>query len=200
MCFKHFIEKYINVQMQGCFYQEVFMLRRHSKKISKKGSINLGISTIVVLVIAMVLIAAGISFIRGFFNLGEKKLAGAFEVDDFGMKPDRTNPLVLDQGKIRLKATGEEIVRAGFYNSANSDVTGVIINITGCTQNKIPKVDSLPQDVKPGESAGFRLIVSAGDSSNKLEGGNTYVCTLIAKTQEGTSNLASTQIEIEVYS
>jgi len=176
----------------------VFKLKSHSKKrsVTNKGSINLGISTIVVLVIAMVLIAAGISFIRGFFDLGEKKLAGAFEVDDFGMKPTRTDPLVLDQGKIRLKLTGQEIVRAGFYNAGNSPLSSVQLNITGCTGGNTPDIDTLPQAVEAGASAGFKMIVSKGAIATQ----GTYICTLIAKDGVDIDPIASTQIEFEVYS
>ncbi|PIN81621.1 hypothetical protein COV13_00630 [Candidatus Woesearchaeota archaeon CG10_big_fil_rev_8_21_14_0_10_32_9] len=176
----------------------MFKLKSRSKKrsVTNKGSINLGISTIVVLVIAMVLIAAGISFIRGFFNLGEKKLAGAFEVDDFGMKPTRTDPLVLDQGKIRLKLSGEEIVKAGFYNAGNSELTSVQLNITSCTGGDLPKLDTLPQAVDAGAFAGFKMIVSKGEIGTQ----GTYICTMIATNGVSSAPIASTQIEFEVYS
>lgn len=168
------------------------------KSHSKKGSINLGISTIVVLVIAMVLIAAGISFIRGFFDLGEKKLTGAFEVGEFGLKPSRTDPLVLADGKIRVKAgtTNEEIVRVGYYNAGNSPESGVYINVTKpCTGGLNPIIDGLTQDVKQGESAGFQILFKPNTAT-----AGTYICTLEALKTGSTTNLASTQIEVEVYS
>ena len=164
----------------------------------KRGSINLGISTVVVLVIAMVVIAAGISFIRTFFNTGEEKLLGAFEIGDFGIKPDRNDPLVIEKGRIRVKAGSDTIVRVGFYNTDVNQVNGVSIWVQGCSGalSDVAKynITSISQDVLPGRGAGYETIFGVATGI----GQGNYICTLKAATGETGDALAQKQVIVEV--
>ena len=172
---------------------------------NNKAAINLGISTIVVLVIAMVLIASGIAFIRGFFQQGEEKLSGAFNVDEFGLEPTRTRPLVLSEGKITIKSGEQKLVRVGFYNT-DTTVEDVSISFGECASTVAgydgiaPRLTTLSQTVQPGDTAGYETYVTAEKNdatAAKLLPGN-YVCQLKANNANG-NPLAEAQITIDVY-
>jgi hypothetical protein len=183
---------------------------------NKKASMELGINTVVVLVIAMVIIAGGIAFIRGFFSLGEKKLGGAFDIAEFGVQPSSVERIVLVEGTPTIKRTNTESVKVGYYNKED-DALGVFIAITDCRttvanpncatpDNPRPIISSLPQDVKSGESAGFETFITASclNSENKHVGltAGDYICNL--KAAQGDENnpviLAETQIKIKITS
>jgi hypothetical protein len=194
---------------------------------NKKAALELGISTVVVLVIAMVIIAGGVAFIRGFFKLGEKKLGGAFDVADFGAKPTSDSPLVLVDGQsVSIKSGTDEKVRIGFYNKASTEKNinidfGKCISTSDATNNcadktnPVPIIHSLPQKVQPGESAGFETYVEAKCAGSMSASGGAaaiklppakYVCTMRAVPVDAngapsqTETLAETQITIEVLS
>ena len=162
---------------------------------NKKAALNLGISTVVVLVIAMVVIGAGVSFIRTFFGAGTDSLLGAFEgVDDFGVQPDRSRPLVIDGGAIRVSQTGSTIVRVGYYNSDPGPLD-VLIEAGSCTGGLNATIESLDQKIQPSSAGGFQVDFSHEGGL----GGNTYICTISAK-ELGGKELTSTQVRVEVSS
>lgn len=179
--------------------------------INKKASMELGISTVVVLVIAMVIIAGGIAFIRGFFKMGEDKLGSAFNVGDFGVQPTSVEPLVLVEGSPSLKSGNTQGVKVGFYNKdvekAVTIVFGKCVSTAptsslGCSGDLAPIISALPQTVKQGDSAGFETFVTAacttaGSNSAKLPEGE-YICQIKA-IEDGTNVvLAETQVTITV--
>lgn len=160
-------------------------------KLNKKAAMELGISTVVMLVIAIVIIGGGIAFIRGFFGQGTDTLTGAFEVADFGLEPTPQRPLVLIDGQVAIKTGRREVVRIGFYNKQDG-LRNVSIGFGNCvtTENTEsacedypvkPMITVLPQDVDVGEQAGFGTQVQAkcAGTGNNLPAG-TYTCNLVA--------------------
>lgn len=164
-------------------------------KFNKKAAMELGISTVVMLVIAIVIIGAGIAFIRGFFGTGTDTLIGAFEVADFGLEPTAARPLVLTEGQVSIKRGREATVRIGVYNKENSEYD-VDIKFERCVtsaQNPscnpdvlTPQIVSLAQRLQPGEQAGFATQVTAEceddaevNTFHNMNPG-TYTCNLVA--------------------
>jgi hypothetical protein len=180
--------------------------------INKKASMELGISTVVVLVIAMVIIAGGIAFIRGFFKQGTDKLGGAFEIADFGVEPTAIDPLVLVEGSPTIKSGARESVKVAFYNTGSGDATAEI-GIVNCVSTAatpqtcdkpVPIITSLPISVKPGESKGFETFVTAackGTSTNPALLKGEYICTLVASPDGTIANYyAQKQITLTIES
>jgi hypothetical protein len=183
-------------------------------KFNKKASMELGISTVVVLVIAMVLIAGGIAFIRGFFNKGTNELSKGFDLSELETKPTGDNPLVFAQGTgITLKSGVEEKVKIGFFNKATTPKT-TNISFSGCTYSGdgdvskcsssmgvIPIMTAVPKIVSSGDSFGFVTLVKASckgadGSTPKLPSGK-YICNIQAV--DDTKNmLAENQFIFEV--
>jgi hypothetical protein len=171
---------------------------------SKKGALEIGINTVVYLIIAFVIIAGGIYFVNKLFD----------NIDPVGLIPkpkfpaSSSEPIVLEGGDPKLKMGSEKNLDVNAYNMLNSDVT-VDVVIDACTSkvinsgcdNPIPVLSTMAQTIKSGESGGFRTIISANCASNtalKLASGQ-YVCNLksIAKT-EPLQTLSELQIIITV--
>lgn len=188
-------------------------------KFNKKAAMELGISTVVMLVIAIVIIGAGIAFIRGFFGTGTDTLVGAFEVADFGLEPTAARPIVLTDGQVSIKRGREATVRIGVYNKENSEYE-VDIEFEKCVTSAQnlqcdadvlkPQIVSLAQRLQPGEQAGFATQVTAAckddeDNTHAMNPG-TYTCNLLAtgkKLDDPTAppaELARTQIIFTVTS
>lgn len=164
----------------------------------KKGALQLGISTIVVLVIAMVLIAVGVSLIRGLTGIGEEKLASAFEVGDFGLQPTRDDPLVLQDGQIDIKAGTTEFVRVGFYNKESSPVEEASIDLDTCTggltEGTNVTIDSLAQTIPGGETAGYETVVKVVSGTTQ----GIYTCQ-IKLVDSAKKVVATDQIRFNIF-
>jgi hypothetical protein len=142
---------------------------------NKKGAMELGISTVVMLVIAIVIIGAGIVFIRSFFGTGTETLIGAFEVADFGLEPTANRPLVLTDGQVNIKTGRQSVVRVGFYNRQSKPVTAnvgfgkCVTSVSAAAEaacaepeNIKPMITSLQQDnIEIGAAVGFQTQVNA---------------------------------------
>ena len=137
---------------------------------------ELGISTVVMLVIAIVIIGAAIAFIRGFFAKGDESLMGAFDIVDFRVEPSRTNPLVLSSGnELRIKPADKVRIGIGYYNKdAEAEFEPDVDCDNGAGSNG--GVDLLVGEQKIGSGAigTFEAIISATDPGH-------YVCTLSMK-------------------
>lgn len=162
-------------------------------KFNKKAAMELGISTVVMLVIAIVIIGGGITFIRGFFTKGTDTLSNSFDLADFGLEPSASEPLVLIDGKMNIKTGREDVVRVGFYNR-HGDTKNVSVGFgncittvatdSACGEGGIPKpqIKVLPEVIDVGASAPFGTQViakCAGEVEGNLPAG-TYTCSLVA--------------------
>jgi len=141
----------------------------------RKGSMELGIQVIVILVIAMVILGLGIGFIRGFFTKGTESLSGAFDLVDLKVKPTFEDPIVLEKGNtLRIKTNTKEQVRIGIYNTDPGDAYNVKIFIPECTGDE-PRIISISQNIAPSDSAGF---VTTIDTEGVTQG--NYICKIVA--------------------
>lgn len=174
---------------------------------NKRAGLEIGINTIVILVIAMVVIGGGIAFIRTFFKLGEEKLTEPFNLADFGLKPSSNEPLVLQTTSINLRVNEEKTIRGGLYNkdptnalSAISISWGACASSGGGTDK--PKLTSVPFGVAPNSEQGFMILLEGkkaecsgtGSACNLPLG--TYICTIQAL--QGTTPIATNQVTVSV--
>ena len=180
---------------------------------NKKGALNLGISTVVVMVIAMVVIGAGVSFIRTFFTAGTDGLIGAFDgVGDLGVQPDRNNLFVIDRELVRGTPGELIILKAGIYNPTTTPWNNVEFESISCSEGLNTEgedrnivVQSVPQNIAPGSFAGYQvgleLIQNTGDASNAIEQ-KKYVCMLKLTASNDDSDvndeLPTKQITVEI--
>ncbi|MCF7866752.1 hypothetical protein K9L67_04490 [Candidatus Woesearchaeota archaeon] len=169
--------------------------------IKKKGALQLGISTIVVLVIAMVLIGAGISLINVFFKKGTDSLGGIFDNQDLKQPATRDKPLVLQGGKISASFNEEVVVPIGFFNTGQK-ADGVELTMTSCTKDLVPTFTGLKaSSINSGDAKGFLMNfkIVRNDDTNKDAAEGVYICEIEAKGEIGTSKnqtLATLQTDI----
>lgn len=171
---------------------------------AKKGAIELGINTVVILVIALVIIAGGIAFITGVFD----KVGEIGPINLPKIPATSSSPILIDGGDPELKMGSEDNLDVNVYNklSVDSSITVVFgdckttANNPNC-QNVAPILVALPQTIPSGESAGFRTFLKAScasDETVKLVPGE-YICALKAVTaQEPAETIAETQVILKV--
>lgn len=155
---------------------------------NKKAALSLGITTIVYLVIAMIIIGSGIAFVRGVFEMGEDTLGNAMPADDIGLNPTSDNRFVMGSNSITVSRGETTTVQAAVYNTDNVERQFEIHLTEGeCVPNieeaasegaekPLLTLESPPASVSPGESTGFRAILSVEQEVKD----QTYICSLRA--------------------
>lgn len=142
----------------------------------RKGSLEVGVNTIVILVIAMVLLGLGVGFIKGMFN-PINKLPGAIPIPDIGKEPGPANPIVLAQGEVSVKSGNIEQVKVGIYN-AWEPTAMYTVGIVGCTDGVKPATVAYGQTILKGESTGFLVNVQGKDAAGVSIPEGTYICNI----------------------
>ncbi len=149
---------------------------------SRKGSMQLSIEAIIILVIAMVLLGLAIAFITGFFKQGTSKLTEPFDAISFGCDPSANDPIKTSPTLLQLKAGDTLQAKICVYNTLALDAKNVNVGVEGCVNNVIPapavtdvpKLLTQPQNIKRTETGGFNTILTAPSKPG------TYICTLTA--------------------
>ncbi len=163
---------------------------------NKKGSMELGINAIVILIIALALLGLAMGFVTNLFKGGEKKLGGLIERTDLPVHADAGNPLVFDSSDITVKSGKNANVVASVYNNnfGDEEVSLAIsscINSDGSEQTEI-SLNSPVQTIPRGNDGGYMAIIYVGDVS-----AGTYICTVQAASARGES-VVSKQLFVNV--
>lgn len=158
------------------------------RKSDRSAAMQLGVSTIVILVIAMVIIGAAISFIRTFFSQGQERLLQTFPASDVGLNPTNTNPLVLGSNELTVTQGETNTIQAGVYNT-EADTVSYSLNISGCVNrsgssvSNVITLNSPGAGIDPSESTAFRGILGTNSATTQ---GSPYICTVNAVKDDGT--------------
>ncbi|MCF7866753.1 hypothetical protein K9L67_04485 [Candidatus Woesearchaeota archaeon] len=157
----------------------------------KKAEIQLSISTIVILVIALVLIGVAIPFITKIFNtpipIPEAQIP----------EPTNANPItfLIPDG---FKIGDESLVGVGIFNKEDSTFKNVTIVFDKC-DGIVPEVTSLSQDIERGEIKKFVVKVKIPKDSKS----GSFICDIHAKGINNDSNeehiLVNAQKSISLY-
>ncbi len=143
---------------------------------SKKGSLELSINAIVILVLAITLLGLGLTFIRGLFGKATDKLGGFVDAADLENPPTAEEPVGISD-KISIKVGETRELKLGYYNNnkwtftptsdniktANSlkfFVQGCKSGTTGSETTHVPSIKMVQGNVDPSKSAGFKIILS----------------------------------------
>ncbi len=152
------------------------------RRINRRASLEIGVNTIVILVIAMMLLGLGIGFIRGLFNKANQ-LPGLIDTSQWQNPPTASTPIVLTPSSVQVKGGDSTNIVVGIYNKepGSSSLT-FNVNISSCTGGVVPSVKTQPATIAAGDSVGIPIIVTAVDSTH----GNAkllpdqYICTMVA--------------------
>ncbi len=156
-------------------------------RFSRKGSMQLSIEAIIVLVIAMVLLGLGIAFIQGFFKTGTSKLTEPFNAIEFGCDPNAGHPITTSPANLELKSGDQLQVKMCVY--ANVPAADAVLGIEGCTStapegaNMVPQLLAQKQTIARTEVGGFNTILLAVNQTGNVDMPvGTYICTLTGVT------------------
>ncbi len=136
--------------------------------ISKKASLQLSINAIVVLVMAMVVLGLGLTFVRGLFGQGGDQLGKTISNNDLKNPASAEIPLTIDN-HIKVKLGKSSTLSVGYYNSGSSGeevfATGAQLatNVIGCYNEDgaqaVFRLSSPGAEVNAGEAAGYEVSV-----------------------------------------
>ena len=165
----------------------------------RSAAMQLGISTIVILVIAMVMIGAGISFIRTIFSSGEQVVLESVPSEDLTLNPTASSPFELSKTRLEGQQGTSTSLQVGIYNEDTSS-TDVNVSMSNC--KNISGDDASDQfnfvstnrTVQPSSSTGFRILVNLPSENNAVDA-SPYLCKLKANMD---GNNMSRDVEISV--
>lgn len=168
---------------------------------NKKGALELGVSTVVVLVIAIVLIGVIISFITG---LGDKldEGVGGIEPDLLPVRPTATDPMALKANSVTVKKGDATTFEIAVYNTEPLPLKNAKLVAGMCTEDLDGEeaemiIRGLPQTIKPGDIGAYRVKIEAGENTDP----GSYICSIKAVSDEFAedSPYMEKQLTFEVY-
>jgi hypothetical protein len=154
-------------------------------RFNKRASLEIGVNTIVILVIAMTLLGLGVVFVRNLFT----QVGGTVSMipsDDIASPPTSDKPIKLVPGTVTLKTGKSKEVKVYVYNNDPTEQP-FELEFSACTglDGEKPKIESLESEpLATGDYTGFQTIIYATlDDADEtpMVGGNQYICKLIAK-------------------
>ena len=170
---------------------------------NKKGSMELGINAIVVLIIALALLGLGIGFVTKLFTASQNKMVRIIDRTELPIHADSLNPVVFDATNLEVKAGKDETLIVSVYNDGNTEAPDAYIQDFGSCidRNGYPAYGSISivsprQAIAPGVDAGFSVIVKVASTAAK----GSYICTVGAQlfNTGGETSTPSTQLFINV--
>jgi|WetSurMetagenome_2_1015567.scaffolds.fasta_scaffold798837_1 hypothetical protein len=154
---------------------------------NKKGSMELSVNSIVILVIAIVMMGLILTFVKTKFN--QLNIA-ADEPEPF--TPSAGEPITLSKGSISIVQGGKIPIKIGIYNDDSSPLTNVV-PIFNCTDSLTITATVLEQNIAPKESKVFGAILKAEGVKNQ------YVCNLCVAYATTPSTCITTAPSKEVF-
>jgi hypothetical protein len=179
---------------------------------SKKGSMELGINAIVVLIIALALLGLGIAFVTKLFSASQSKMVRIIDRTELPIHADASNKLVFDTSNIQMKQGKDEVLIASLYNDANSPTDGDVQIIANSCVQSITDASGVTTayPYTPGNGAGISINSPAQSIDIRTDAGYSilihadnvqasYICTLQAQwTSGGIPQSVSKQVFITV--
>jgi len=158
---------------------------------NKRGSMELGVNSIVVLIIALALLGLGIAFITNLFKGGQDKLGGLIDRTDLPIHADASTPIMFDSSDLTIKSGSSGKVVISVYNSglgeADQEIGIVIAKCVDSSGNPIDtatepliKLASPEQKIKLGTDGGYKAIIQVAKIESDVFEKGTYICTVVA--------------------
>lgn len=151
---------------------------------SKKGALDIGVGTIVILVIAMVIIGGMVTFLNNFFGEAEGGFGETFRTaSEIGLDVNANNPLAFEN--LIVQSGGESTLSVAVYNTKSTPAYNVTIEIDRCARDgdetdQAPRVFALAQNIEASDDAGFRMSLFGTNSTDDNLPAGTYICNIIA--------------------
>ena len=143
---------------------------------STKGAMELSVTAIVVLILAIVMLGLGLGFIRGMFSKVSTSFDEQISAEPEAPEATGSDPITLSRESI-ITAAGESLVlKVNVYNPTASAITGgtPTITCTGISFSPAPSANSKPIPV--GGSVSYNVLISIPNS----QGTGTKLCKVVA--------------------
>jgi cystathionine beta-lyase/cystathionine gamma-synthase len=152
----------------------------------RKGSMELSVNSIVILVIAIVIMGLILAFVRSKFNDVTK---GLEQDEPVPATASSSSPIELSRTTIAISPGSTAVIKASIYNPTTTDATDVKPKITGC--DAIADTTGSSKNIKAAEAVQYSLILKV--PSNKAK--NVYLCQIQV---EGIADITPKDIVIKV--
>ena len=145
-----------------------FLQSRCSKK-NKRGSMELSVNSIVILVIAVVVLGLILGFIKAKFGDVSKQLV----LDEPSAAPaDMNNPITLSKSSVVVGPGKTFVIKANIYNGGGSAVTAEHPSITCSAPSPLSASSTISTfDIPAGKSQEFNAILTTASVAKTV-----YLC------------------------
>lgn len=149
---------------------------------NKKASLEIGVNTIVILVIAMILLGLGIGFVRGIFGKANT-LPDIIDPTVLQNPPTAQEPIMLSPTEPTVRVGDSASVNVGVYNREQTEQT-ILLRAGNCAGGADLSIDAIEQPVPPNNAVGYRAILSLTppSSSGGSGGGGSSSCSYTSST------------------
>ena len=172
---------------------------------NKKGSMELGVNSIVILIIALAVLGLGIGFVTNLFGQGREKLGGIINSVDLPVHADAVDPMKFQYNQLEIKAGKSKNLIVSVYNDGTLDSSGLAdveldFSAGGCEPADIaylsnPSIVSPAQSIPVGKDAGYSALITVPRGATDAE---SWVCTITTVTTPPGVTEVSKQIFITV--
>ena len=171
-------------------------------KFFKKGSLELSVNAIVIIILAIALLGLGLMFIRNFLGAGSEQLMKNMLNVEIQNPASSIEPITVSDINLQSGATKAVKVPIGFYcNSASAceNAKPTLSCNGGAASNPPTSFDVAPKTtVTAHGSMSYIALIDAKESANDIDAGS-YVCTVKVDKEGGAENWAqSKQITLTV--
>jgi hypothetical protein len=169
----------------------------------KKGSLEIGVSFTVVMIVALVILGLFLVFVLNIFNFADEKFPKT--APDIIFHASSDEPMVPEARTVKVKPGEDSILQVSVFNNIWSPEDDITLSFAECRdsennyEDKI-SLSAVSQNIETQSDAGYLTIIKAGEEIMP----GSYVCTLLAGTQgQGTDvdvsmPTHSSQIQVEV--
>jgi hypothetical protein len=161
--------------------------RSDNMRRSRKGSLELSVNAIVVLVMAIAILGLGLAFIRGALGKAQTNVFRAIDNAQLENPATTEHPATVDRN-ILIKGTNPSELKLGFYNTgSDKNIKPVVGNCQGVDTSGVEVTTAMPTfsissgqlDAPAGTAIGFQgLIKAEGVSATTGPVAGTYTCTI----------------------
>jgi hypothetical protein len=144
------------------------------KSNNKKGSLELSVNSIVILIIAIAILGLALGFIKANFgSLSQKLEQSTAEIPDAPMAT-ASEPITIHSENL-IVGKGQQVpVKFSVYCPEDTnDCVNTIINVEECDE-VFSKIEQIPKDINAGRTQQFNTLVTFSGTS-----GQTYLCSAV---------------------
>lgn len=135
------------------------------RHLRKKGDLSLSVNAIVVLILAIVLLAFGLSFITKLLSKGESSLEGLFPAPE--VQATSSKPIAMPDSVLVKSGTATKMT-VNVLNTLTADLpagTAMTISGAGCPSTAgTDYVSGTLPTLKPGETGSLKLLINGKPS------------------------------------